>query len=121
MCFFIHEKHPTEKIAEEDIICYKIVRDDLQSLYCRFQYCYNGLYTDPESLKPFEHYDTIFRGYHSYSNEEAVNINFKDNVLVKIIPSIIVKCIIPKGAHYYYNPRRCEYISNQIKIIKKVE
>jgi len=33
---------------------------------------------------------------------------------------VIVKCIIPKGTKYYYNPGDQEYVSLAIKLVKEL-
>jgi len=136
MCFT--SRNTTKYIAEEDIVCYKIVRkhgyNSFLSYYTYFKYYLNILYTmkDCKYELILEHYRQyipiqhtldsnemyiiygdpgiiIYAGYHSYISYEMCYMNIRFN-------SYVVKCIIPKGSTYYMNED--EYVSNQI-IIKE--
>jgi hypothetical protein len=130
MCFDIHHLHPDKKIAEKDIPCYKIVctyggeeledypEGEYSSEWENFEYKDGITYTDPEALKirtvyfPAGDFNmaVIDRGFHSFSNiDEAGSRN--------ILLHTIIRCIIPQGSEYYFNPDDGEYVSNSIKII----
>ena len=114
MCFSIHPDHPDKKIAKRDITCYKILQNISGELFSRlrgFEYKLNKLYKtkiDEPQL------GEINRGFHSNSNK-----HFLKRQRSCIISSKNVKCIIPKGSEYYYDPIWREYVSNQI-IIKEI-
>ena len=57
--------------------------------------------------------DQINKGLHSYTTYSKAQ---KENFLQG---AEIVRCIIPKGAKYYYNPDYKEYVSNYLIIGKK--
>jgi len=112
MCFIISDEHPEVKIAKRDITCYKEVIKHRLSQYVKsdvmyFVYKLGKIY----KRKMIVDNDNIDTGFHSYSNKCAIN-RFRDDI-------IFVKCIIPKGSEYYYNPSWCEYVSNRI-IIKEI-
>jgi hypothetical protein len=106
MCFYIHPKHPSKKIANRDIVCYKCLWDNFRSPHqCKF-YKLNKLYRSPITIDTLWDF-TITRGLHSYSYKRFAIRQMGYN-------GILVKGIIPKGSKYYYNPDRHEYVSNQI-------
>lgn len=120
MCFYVNQNNPNPIIAAENIECYKVgyktflskAENAFESQFRHYIYSLND--EQPElQLEP--EYDTelgleiIHKGYHSYSNLTTAIVNaFSDQV--------VVKCIIPKGATYYYNPIRDEYVSTSIII-----
>ena len=123
MCFYIHEKHQYKKIAKRDITCYKAInltnKDNIfRSVFQNFKYIMGGIYktylSEPKrigySIPDLDVEFEINNGFHSYSNKKAVE---HDNY------PPYVRCIIPKGSEYYYNPEKMEYVSNQI-IIKEI-
>ena len=105
MCFYIHHKHRKPKIAKRDINCYKLgMKIDETSFKSEFQehlYNFGEKQTELE-LSPI--HDIIMAGYHSYSNKRKLRFGFPYRV----------KCIIPKGSIYYYNPCMKEYVSSNI-------
>lgn len=105
MCFFIHHRHRKPKIAKRDITCYKLgIKIDETSFKSEIkEHLYNlGEKQTELELSPI--HDMILVGYHSYSNKREIKFNFQD----------LVKCIIPKGSIYYYNPYIKEYVSSNI-------
>ena len=119
MCFVIHEKHPDKKIAKRDITCYKDVlshrnKQFVKSAVKEFAYRFNRLYRtrlDRERIKVFGELAPLNKGFHSTSNKKRNGLWWASD--------FSVRCIIPKGSEYYYNPEEMEYISNQI-IIKEI-
>ena len=112
MCFYIHSKHPDPKIAEEDKTCYKyglIIGETLRSYHQGFYYKFNKTYSLKEKLTGSS---AIYEGFHSITN--------KKQAIAESGKEYVVKCIIPKGATYYYNPDLQEYVSNKIKILKPI-
>ena len=114
MCFYIHSKHPEPKTAKEDESCYKIgyldsIHNKFRSEIMKFSYQLNKVY----STKIDGYGDVIRRGFNSFkTKKDALEDNTWGND--------IVKCTIPKGATYYYNPDLQEYVSNKIKILKPI-
>ena len=118
MCFHVHPDHPTAKIAEKDITCYKVVetvRGNNQykvkyiSLYQGFIYERGKTYFSEIS----RYYNKIEEGVHSYTNLKTASEYKRYGV-------VLIECTIPKGSTYYYDPENEEYVSNQIKIIKTI-
>ena len=116
MCFHIHKKHLTKKIAIKDIICYKKFSIDYEN-HRRIVGIYRAefLWWDIRRKSNTVHKKTIldtptyngrlYSGFHSYSNKKALH---------DYNCGITYECIIPKGAEYYYNPMWQEYISNEL-------
>jgi len=124
MCFTITTP---EQIAKKDIPCWKVL-DKLTGVYS--SYYYNSKYRIGETyttkklgFSDFYQPATkksakqINQGRHSYSTLELAKLQYSycsaENVR-------IVKCIIPKGASYYYNRDDRQYVSSAIKLIKEI-
>ena len=120
MCFHIHKRHKRIKTATEDIVCYKVFprrsrtgnqhKQYVRSLFQEFKYELGETYYE-DSITVNETYQEIYSGIHSYSTFTMA----KERTYLH---RIIVKCIIPAGAKYYYNPIRKEYVSDYITIGK---
>lgn len=117
MCFTIHRDHQEPKIAKRDIVCYKAGFE--RSSYRAFEpyYRYHTYWLGQEQpridLKPLN--GEIFEGYHSYSNKKHMYREWRP-FYVKY-----VKCIIPKGTRYYYNPQEKVYVSETIIVQEYIE
>ena len=127
MCLVTTQLEP--KIADKDIICYKlVVRTKIKGVYKSsfqgFEYIIRQLYTNNikiefsyKLIKP----ETIF----GYFIEEGMFHSYADYLpTMSVIASnyVVLKCIIPKGAYYFdgYSSVRC-YASSQIKILEEVK
>ena len=102
-----------KKVAEHDIIVYKIVLPNIRgtkSLFYKFWYLFNTTYRGTLDIKLVGSEYCITEGFHSYKTKSKVllanQFHFKK----------IVKCILPKGTIYYIN-NNDEIVSNQIRII----
>lgn len=111
------------KVAEEDIVCYKLVcrrtrgmaLGSYKSYFRKFVYRLGMTYTEDDFRKDVSHtrnfYNEMYEvnfGFHSY-----INIMYPEN------SQTLLKCIIPKGS-LYYESCPClfpQYCSNQIKIV----
>ncbi len=119
MCFIIDSNHPKVKIAKKDIVCYKLFynhKKHFESPYRNFKFQKGECYYESKALKiTYEAYysHTIEIGIHSYTNLKK-SINVSESWIFSNI--IIVKCIIPEGAKYYYNSTWKEYVSDYIII-----
>lgn len=112
MCFWIHNDHAEAKIAEEDIVCYKVITNFDRSLHYFYYYKPNTTYEYVELQKLISYWPddmpSIEKGYHSYSTYKFA--------LRGLVPWMkVVKFIIPKGTEYYYNPDHNEYVSSVIR------
>lgn len=112
MCFYIHPEHPEMKTAKRDIVCYKngyrTPSGVFRPLYrCFYRYVLGELNKIEDWYVQVEAgacvFGRILQGFHSYSNKKQLSRRYAQ-----------VKCIIPKGAHYFYNPSDQEYVSDQI-------
>lgn len=118
MCFIVHSDYPDPLVAEQDIPCFKIgveakVISGRGCFTSEFRgYVYKLKKLQPEiELCPSEDYPRVInKGYHSFSPDHLMaQFPFSaDSVYC------LVKCIIPKGSQYYFNPHDLEYVSNQI-------
>ena len=120
MCFNIHSEHPRRKIAKKDIVCYKrlnqtCIRQERKIIltppcYTYFKYVANKLYTTGLGID--QEGREINEGFHSYFTLGMAreDVSWEEYVY---------RCIIPKGACYFYNPDDKEYVSNQIIIKRK--
>lgn len=125
MCFIISEKYPTPKIAEKDIICYKILNRKTSPHQWWFVYKRN-VRNEKVDLCPHQIWDEgetpgsfpkvwINEGYYSYKRYGVIP---KYNNYSQVPPAHfrIYKMIIPKGTKYWEN--ETEYVSETI-ILKK--
>ena len=118
MCFTVHPYHPKAKVAKRDIVCYKAgykYRGGRVFMpYFQMDYSYQLGKTQPKvKLMPVRLSNedlAIQAGYHSYSNKKELRGWKSDPIVVS------VKCIIPKGTEYYYNPEDREYVSETLVV-----
>lgn len=136
MCFYIrnNEKEATLYEALEDITCYKLLYNNLQSPYLYYRYTLNKKVKSklkiPKHInkkgnlqfKVHKKYDkgfnilTIEQGLHSYTNLKKAR--YKN---MYGWDQSIFKCKIPKGSLFYKNNYTEEYVSNQLIVIKRVK
>lgn len=141
MCWVICDSLPVELVAEKDIevrkIMFRIVEDFYISRYMSFPYS-KGKYSLGKRLVLNESKATglysINEGFHSYGekceiiimshpliyeykvtynnmiNDDGFIPSFSDRILV------VIDCVIPKGARYYVNEEKDEYVSDEIVI-----
>ena len=118
MCFILSEDSKP-KIAEEDIICYKIVEtvvlspdiEEVASLFTGYVYTLGEL--NPKVIIKVANSFSIDKGYHSYIKrleKSWYSSSFSHH-------RELVECTIPKGTLYYANDH--EYVSENI-IINKI-
>ena len=125
---YLYITHLIPKIADKDIICYKIVKKSkVKGVYKsgiqRFEYIIRQLYTNHINIKYIniyikKYYNIFTIGvgmFHSYANYLPTKLALSSDY-------ITLKCIIPKGAYYfegYSNIIPC-YASSQIKILEEI-
>lgn len=138
MCFIIHPKHPTAKIAKKDIVCYKVlwhIEKEFRSLAKHYMYKLDKL-NDKIVLKTtvqdtMRGIHSIHDGYHSFTCVRAAKGEIRDLISnwSCLIQSVILRngtyeiheCIIPKGEIYYFNPEHHVYVSTNIIIKEEVK
>ena len=130
MCLDINHLKP--KIADKDIICYKMVtkyriKGVYLSEYQSFEYIIRRLYTNNIDVKHSEallqtmyHKDTLLTG--TYSISDFMFHSYQSPYKYSIRADTIVKCVIPKGAYYFEGKHngRWGYASSQIKILEEI-
>ena len=125
MCLFINHLEP--KIADKDIVCYKLVertkiKGIYKSKYQEFEYVIRQLYTNYFDIKYIDM--LIKRRYSRFAIEEGMFHSYANYLsAITILPNLVVlKCIIPKGAYYFegYFGNYPSYASSQIKILEEI-
>lgn len=119
MCFNIDTKNPDVKVAETDIVCYKVLelaQMDGQDPYWRssirnFRYTLGETYSLAKKLSRTndDTADEILEGFHSYSSEESVYSKAGGYL------NGSCKFIIPAGSEYYFNENYKEFVSDRIR------
>lgn len=133
MCFHIHQDHPDKKVADSNILCYKVL------LKRRARWPWERRHPDIDPawsyyLSPFQaaepwkfgvivkdhvndipNYGTIYGGLHSFSDIKIAAEYTSGHDLKR---RRIMEAVIPKGSSYYYNPERNEYVSDQLVIMR---
>ena len=130
MCLITYQLEP--KVADKDIICYKMVtkyriKGVYLSEYQSFEYIIGRLYTNNIDVKHSEALlQTIYRKDTSltgtYSISDFMFHSYQSPYKYSIRADTIVKCVIPKGAYYFeggHNSLR-GYASSQIKILEEI-
>ena len=133
MCLVINHLEP--KIADEDIVCYKLVkRTKIKGIYKSsfqgFEYVIRQLYTNNLDIrfvdKIIKNLDTTRSGLCLYIIEEGMFHSYASYLYPVILSPLpngaLLKCIIPKGAYYYegYFDDSPSYASSQIKILEEI-
>ena len=133
MCLDIKQLKP--KIADKDIICYKLVkRTKIKGIYKssfqRFEYVIRQLYTNNLDIR---FADKVIKNLCPsrphlgiYAVEEGMFHSYASHlypVILSPLPNCaLLKCIIPKGAYYFegYFDDAPSYASSQIKILEEI-
>lgn len=121
MCFIVHPEYPDPLVTEQDIVCFKVGYEAEISLFGGyFTSEYRGYKYRLKRLQPlvelclYNNTKTgtieINKGYHSYHPLHP----FAQSGFDATSKFCLVRCIIPKGSQYYYNPNDQEYVSDQI-------
>ena len=133
MCLFINHLEP--KIADKDIICYKLVkRTKIKGIYKsnfqRFEYVIRQLYTNNLDIrfadKIIKNLCPSYPHLDIYAVEEGMFHSYENHlypVILSPLPNCaLLKCIIPKGAYYFegYFDESPSYASSQIKILEEI-
>ena len=131
MCFYLYPKYTGVKIAKRDKTCYKkgkyvairrngkVFEHFQANVFYWFRYKPGVEVKMPDGEKLtverlFNKNGVINAGLHSYDRltpRLKMIMNQKGAYAVG-------QFVIPKGANYYYNPCRHEYVSDRIKLVK---
>ena len=124
MCLVTIQLEP--KIADKDIICYKLVKRTktkgaYKSSFQGFEYIIRQLYTNNLDIR-FAN-KSIKRSFYKcfYIIEEGMFHSYASNLYPILSPlpwCALLKCIIPKGSLYLEN--LCYYCSTAIKVVEIV-
>lgn len=89
----------SELTATEDMVVYKVIRQNNTSVYYDFQYKPNTLYRLRKKLKIINNgsYNGIREGFHSFKDFQYATVEMSNWFRTEKI----VKFVIPKGAKYY--------------------
>ena len=125
MCLFINHLEP--KIADKDIVCYKLVKRTkikgvYESNYLKFEYIIRQLYTNYFDIK---YVDMLIKTrYNLPAIEEGMFHSYASiyPILKPLQYCTLLKCIIPKGAYYFegYFDNYPNYASSQIRILEEI-
>ena len=131
MCIVLPKTDCDTKVADEDIIVYKVLvqRDDeciYRSPYQNFQYRpLEDLigYTYRSELSECTNWTKgcvgTVKGLYSYAKYELTTLlQYSVRVIGKQKP-VVFRCVIPKGSRYYTDGK--EYCSDMLTIIKKLK
>lgn len=130
MCIEVKNIFP--KRAKTDIICYKLLKEDMTAPYTGFQYDFkeykaNGLFSlliDIEDYIITKLHFKRFSMYYFYS--VGLIHTYKKSALpfvinqCKYLKRRLFKCIIPKGTYYYESDDSYEYASRKLRIIEEL-
>lgn len=129
MCIVLPKFESDTKVADKDIIVYKVLvqRDDeciYRSPYQNFQY--GPLediigYTYRSELSECRWnvvYVRTVKGLYSYASYQLTRFLQHSVHIIGKQKSVVFRCVIPKGSRYYTNGK--EYCSDQLKFIERV-
>lgn len=123
MCLHI-KKGQKAKIAQEDIVCYKIVEGkSLKSLETFYQYTPVKIgHTYVSELKVLGGGEEVEKGLHSFVNlQDAAELAINWNWECGYLNIYIIECIIPKGSRYYTGDFYGDgYASDKITYVKQI-
>lgn len=131
MCIKVENIFP--KRAKTDIVCYKVLNEDMTAPYTGFQYDFREYKANGLSNLLIDIKDSIIRKVRKeypmcYWYSIGLIHTYKDIPLIaqsryfKNLNRRVFKCIIPKGTYYYesYYSFEDEYASRKLRIIEEV-
>ena len=130
MCIEVKNIFP--KRAKTDIVCYKLLKEDMTAPYPGFTYDFkeykanvlfillkdikNFIIEKPYSLKGGPYYYYSIGLLHTYKKSA---LPFVINQC-KYLKRRLFKCIIPKGTYYYESSDFSKYASRKLRIVEEI-
>ena len=130
MCIEVKNIFP--KRAKTDIVCYKLLKEDMTAPYTGFQYDFkeykaNGLFVLLKDIKNFIiEKPSFINGVLYYYYDIGLLHTYKKPALsfvinqCKYLKRRLFKCIIPKGTYYYESSDSNKYASRKLRIIEEI-
>ena len=130
MCIEVKNIFP--KRAKTDIVCYKLLKEDMTAPYTGFQYDFkeykaNGLFVLLKDIKNFIiEKPSFINGVLYYYYDIGLLHTYKKPDLsfvinqCKYLKRRLFKCIIPKGTYYYESSDFSKYASRKLRIIEEI-
>lgn len=129
MCLTVDKRNFKIDIAQEDIVCYKMLEKyggHIISPYCRFLYEIGKEYKTIMESRFKESYYEISEGFHSFLYEEDVK---NEKILLQSYSNYknwdfrCFRCVIPKGSKIVYGIYNAKdaIVSEEIKIIEEIQ
>ena len=130
MCIEVKNIFP--KRAKTDIVCYKLLKEDMTAPYTGFQYDFkeykaNGLFVLLKDIKNFIiEKPSFINGVLYYYYDIGLLHTYKKPALFFVINQCkylkrrLFKCIIPKGTYYYESSDFSKYASRKLRIIEEI-
>ena len=125
MCLWT--KNAVKKIADKDIVCYKVickVGNDYLTIYQRTPIELGKTYTDNELIHMGKGNDVYYIGqgvYHTFKKYKDAVVFLREHFL--FTNRVIVRCVIPKGTEYYegtFDDEEESYGSKTLYLSKKI-
>ena len=130
MCIEVKNIFP--KRAKTDIVCYKLLKEDMTAPYTGFQYDFkeykaNGLFILLKDIKNFIiEKPSFINGVLYYYYDIGLLHTYKKSALsfvinqCKYLKRRLFKCIIPKGTYYYESSDSSKYASRKLRIVREI-
>jgi len=125
MCFEIHADHSEVKVATEDIVCYKFFTPhtlgvDYFTPFQRVRVPKKSLMESELGQTDLDHSWELSLGIHSLTTLDEA-LAYRTRVLSHSCKAIYVKCVVPKGSTYYFNPDTNQYVSNKLQLGEEIK
>ena len=121
MCLYTNNKYPYT--AEEDIVVYKILDENLRSPYQDFQYELNKEYIQEEKKEIINYFPIAigFGYFHAFRTRELAIDKIKSIYIWKRVGLKLFKAVILKGSNYYIDMHNEQICGDRIKIIEEIK
>ena len=111
--------NPNTFVNSENIICYKVLKEDMTSPYRDYKYSEITVAEGEPYVIPFQNLYIVETGFlHSYKNIESAKVLVHETLRKSHFKCKIFKCEIPAGTPYYVGLRD-DLCSTQLKILEE--